>query len=57
MPLPVTLKFPGDQKANIVLYVNGPETPFEVPLPMKPDSAELDPDLWILSEHTDTDKK
>ena len=57
MPLPVTLKFPGDQKANIVLYANGPETPFQVPLPIKPDSAELDPDLWILSEDTDTDKK
>jgi len=57
MPLPVTLKFPGDQKANIVLYANGPETPFQVPLSMEPDSAELDPDLWILSEDTDTDKK
>jgi len=57
MPLPVTLKFPGDQKANIVLYANGPQTPFQVPLPMKPDSAELDPDMWILAEHTKTDKK
>jgi hypothetical protein len=57
MPLPVTLKFPGDQKANIVLFANGPETPFQVPLPMKPNSAELDPNMWILSEHTDTDKK
>jgi len=57
MPLPVTLKFPGDQKANIVLYANGPQTPFQVPLPMKPDSAELDPDIWILAEHTNTDKK
>ncbi len=57
MPLPVTLKFPGDQKANIVLYANGPETPFEHVLPMKPNSAELDPDMWILAEHTKTDKK
>jgi aminopeptidase N len=57
MPLPVTLKFSGDQKANIVLYANGPQTPFEIPLPMKPGSVELDPDMWILAEHTDTKKK
>ncbi len=57
MPLPVVLKFPNDQKANIVLYANGPQTTFELPLPMKPDSAELDPDMWILAEHTKTDRK
>jgi aminopeptidase N len=57
MPLPVTLKFQGDQKANIVLYANGPQTPFQVPLPMKPESVELDPEMWILAEKTDTDKK
>ncbi len=57
MPLPVELKFPGDQKANVMVYANGPKTSFQFPLPMKPSSVELDPDYWILTENTDTDKK
>jgi len=57
MPLPVVFKFPGDQKGQHFVYANGPETPFEIPLPMKPDKVELDPDLWILSEKTETKKK
>jgi len=57
MPLPVEFKFPGDQKAQAMVYVNGPESAFEIPLPMKPDSVKLDPDWWILSEKTETKKK
>lgn len=57
MPLPVVFKFPGDQKAQSLVYVNGAETAFEQALPMKPDSVELDPDWWILSEKTETKKK
>ncbi len=58
MPLPVVLKFPGDQKAQFMVWANGPETQIQAPpLPMKPDSVELDPDWWILSEKTETKKK
>ena len=57
MPLPVVFKFPGNQMGRAVIYANGPETAFKIPLPMKPNSVELDPDLWILSEKTETKKK
>jgi len=57
MPLPVVLKFPGGQKAQAMVYANGPEAEFQIPLPMKPDSVDLDPDMWILSEKTETKKK
>ena len=56
MPVPVVCKF-GDQVGRVTVYVNGPQTNFEIPLPMKPSSVELDPDLWILSEKTTTKKK
>jgi len=56
MPLPVVCKF-GDQAGRVNIYVNGPQTTFKVPLPMKPSSVELDPDWWILSEKTSTKKK
>jgi hypothetical protein len=57
MPLPVVFKFPGDQMGRAAIYANGPETAFKIPLPMKPSSVALDPDLWILSEKTSTKKK
>ncbi|MEJ2108975.1 MAG: M1 family aminopeptidase [Acidobacteriota bacterium] len=58
MPLPVVLKFPGDQQAKFMVWANGPETQIQAPpLPMKPESVELDPDWWILSEKTETKKK
>jgi hypothetical protein len=49
--------FPGDQKALSLVYANGPETAFKIPVPMKPSSVVLDPDFWILSEKTETKKK
>ena len=56
MPLPVVCKF-GDQVGRVNIYVNGPQTTFKVPLPMKPSSVELDPDWWIMSLKTSTKKK
>jgi hypothetical protein len=56
MPLPVVCKF-GDQVGRVTVYVNGPQTDFKIPLPMKPSSVDLDPDKWILSEKTSTKKK
>ncbi|MBN1570574.1 MAG: hypothetical protein JXA73_22210 [Acidobacteria bacterium] len=57
MPLPIILSFPGNQQARSVVYVNGAQTPFQMNLPMKPSSVELDPDHWILSEKTSTRKQ
>jgi len=48
MPLPVVCEF-GDQIGRITVYVNGSKTAFKIPLPMKPSSVKLDPELWILS--------
>ena len=56
MPLPVICKF-GNQAGRVTVYANGPQTSFRIPLPMKPSSVELDPDLWILSEKTSAKKK
>ena len=56
MPLPVVCKF-GNQLGRVTVYVNGRQTTFKIPLPMKPSSVELDPDKWILSEKTSTKKR
>ncbi len=56
MPLPVVFKFPGNQKAQTVVYVNGPKTSSKMVLPAKPSSVELDPEYWVLTEKTSTKK-
>jgi aminopeptidase N len=56
MPLPITVKFQGRGEGHAMVYANGPTTPFKVTLPMKPESVDLDPDMWILSEKTSTKK-
>jgi hypothetical protein len=57
MPLPVVLKI-GGQPGQVIVLAKGPECPVtKIALPAKPDSVELDPDLWILSEKTITKKK
>jgi len=40
-----------------MVYANGPVAAFKLPLPMKPDSVDPDPDMWILSDKTETKKK
>ncbi len=57
MPLPLVFTFPNNQQGRSLVYVNGTETPFQMSLPMKPSSVELDPDHWILSEKTSTKKQ
>jgi hypothetical protein len=56
MPLPVILKISG-QQGQVMVLAKGPDNPFKISLPAKPESVELDPDLWILSEKTITKKK
>jgi hypothetical protein len=57
MPLPITFTFPNDQQGRSLVYVNGAQTPFQMSLPMKPSSVELDPEHWILSDKTGTKKQ
>jgi hypothetical protein len=56
MPLPVVFTF-GNRQGRSLVYVNGPQTPFQMNLPMKPTSVDLDPEHWILSEKTSTKKR
>lgn len=56
MPLPLELKFKGNQKATTVVYVSGPKTSSKMALPAEPSSVQLDPDWWILTEKTVTKK-
>ena len=54
MLLPVRFKFGGDKYAFSVVKSLGATTPFRFQLPTKPESVELDPQRWVLSEKTST---
>jgi hypothetical protein len=57
MPLPVVFTFADNRQARSLIYVRGQQTPFQMSLPMKPSSVEMDPEHWILSEKTGTKKQ
>jgi hypothetical protein len=57
MPLPLVFKFSGNQVARGTVLANGPQQPVSIRLPQKPESVELDPEHWVLSEKTTTRKK
>ncbi len=57
MPLPLLIKFGQGKSARTLAYAFGPKTEISLKLPSKPDSVELDPELWVLSEKTKTVKK
>ena len=57
MVLPLVLSFGKDKKARGTVSVTGAQTPFSIKLPSRPESAELDPDMWVLSEKTSTKKQ
>lgn len=54
MPLPLVLKMGKDQIAHGTVAAYGPSTPFRIRLPRRPESVELDPNRWVLSEKTTT---
>jgi hypothetical protein len=57
MPLPLVFKFGGDKVARGTVLARGPQQPISITLPMRPESVELDPDFWVLSEKTSTRKQ
>jgi aminopeptidase N len=57
MPLPIVFTFQNNQQGRSLVYVNGTQTPFQMNLPMKPSSVDLDPDHWILSDKTSTKRQ
>ena len=56
MILPLVMKFGKDQVARGPVVVNGAKSPVSIKLPAMPDSVELDPAKWILSEKTSAKK-
>lgn len=53
MPLPLMFKF-GGKSARGAVHAFGPETAVTIKLPARPDSVELDPEMWVLSAKTST---
>ncbi len=53
-PLPVSIRFGKNKWAMAAFGVQGTQSPVRLKLPMKPESVELDPHQWILSEKTTT---
>ena len=50
MVLPVKFSFGDKQEAKGTVLANGPSTPFQIRLPMRPKKVELDPEHWIISD-------
>ncbi len=57
MPIPLVISFGGNQVARGTVLANGAQQPVSIRLPQKPESVELDPDRWVLSDKTSTRKK
>lgn len=57
MVLPLVMSFEGNQQARTSVRANGPSTPFEIKVPIKPLKVELDPFNWVLSEKTSSRAK
>jgi hypothetical protein len=54
MPLPLVIRFGKDKEVHGSIQVKGAQSTFSIPLPSAPASVALDPDLYILSEKTET---
>ncbi|HXN45414.1 MAG TPA: M1 family aminopeptidase [Bryobacteraceae bacterium] len=52
MPVPVAIRFAKARWALASFGVRGPQSPVRLKLPMRPESVELDPHQWVLSEST-----
>jgi hypothetical protein len=50
-------QFGGDRVARGTVLAQGPQQPINITLPMRPESVELDPEMWVLSEKTSTKKQ
>jgi hypothetical protein len=57
MPLPVVIKFPGGLLVRTTILAIGAQRSVNIHLPRKPESVELDPDRWVLSDKTSTKKQ
>ncbi len=53
-PLPLVMRFGKDRVARGSVHALGPNTPFMLKVPARPDDVQLDPEEWVLSEKTST---
>ncbi len=56
MPLPLHIDFGKDRLATTTVLAYGPSQEFKIALPERPRKVELDPQLWVLSSSTETNK-
>ena len=56
MVLPVVISFGGKQQAQGTVHAFGPTTQFQIRLPAAPSKVELDPNHWIISASTSTNR-
>jgi hypothetical protein len=54
---PLVLKLAGGKTEHRTLLARGPRQPVTLALSQRPESVELDPDLWVLSEKTSAKKR
>ena len=54
MVLPVKVEFGGGKAGMGTVIVQGPSTPFKIPMPSAPSKVQLDPERWILAESVST---
>jgi hypothetical protein len=55
--LPLIVNYKGGQVSRGTVAVLGPHSPIAIKLPQMPEKAELDPEMWVLSEKTSTNRK
>ncbi|MGD0580506.1 MAG: M1 family aminopeptidase, partial [Bryobacteraceae bacterium] len=56
MPLPLVIRLNKTQEVRGSVQVKGAQSTFSIPLPSAPLSVTLDPDLYVLSEKTETSR-
>jgi aminopeptidase N len=54
MVLPLKFSFGNNQQGLGTVLVQGASTKFQIRLPLRPKKVELDPEHWIIAEHTST---
>jgi hypothetical protein len=57
MVLPLRLQFGNNQAATGTVIVQGPSSPVQLRLPMRPKKVELDPEHWIVAEKVSANAK
>jgi hypothetical protein len=57
MVLPLRFQFGNNQVASGTVLVQGPSSPFQIRLPLRPKKVELDPDHWIVADKISTTAK